>query len=111
MEIQRFPIEDLPAAVAEAWEKSKYEQGYNRISMAVIALQYGHLDALEALVESLASEGPDSYWMIQEARPAVLQYTGFKGSNKELKSWFEANRSVLKFDSEKKKFVVDTKGR
>ena len=108
--IQYFPIEKLSEAVAEAWERGKYDNEYNRISMATVAVRYGHLDALEVLVDVLASGNRDNYWVTQEARPAVLQSTDFRGSNAELKDWFEANRSLLRFDTEKKKFVMDSKG-
>ena len=107
--IQHLPIENMPEAVEEAWNRSKYEHGYNRISMATIAIGYGNLDALEALVNSLTSETHDSYWVNQDARPAVLQYTNFTGSNAELKDWFQNNRSFLRFDPEQKKFVIGRK--
>ncbi len=107
--IQHLPIENMPGAVEDAWHRSQHEHGYNRISMAAIAVKYGHLDALEALVESLTSETHDGYWIAQEARPAVLRHTSFTGSNEELKNWFLANRSLLRFDPDKKKFVVDKK--
>lgn len=106
-EIQYLPIENMPGAIAEAWHRSKYEYGYNRVSMAVIAVKYGHIDALEALIESLTSKTPDSLYINQEARPAVLQYTDFRGSNEELKKWFQDNWALLRFDPEVKKFIVD----
>ncbi|MFC1494385.1 hypothetical protein ACFL6W_03805 [Thermodesulfobacteriota bacterium] len=105
--IQYLPIENMPEAVAEAWSRSMYEPGYSRISMAAIAVKYGHLDALEALIESLTSQTPDNYYIAQEARPAIFQHTEFRGSNAELIEWFQANRSFLRFDPEEKKFKID----
>lgn len=106
--IKHLPIEDMPGAVAEAWQRSKYGDDCNRIYMAIIAVKYGHLDALAVLVDSLTSGTPDSYWSSQEARPAVLRHTGFRGSNSELGRWFEANRDQLRFDAESCKFIMAT---
>ena len=92
----------------KAWNRSRYGDDCNRLYMATVAVQYGHLDALEALIDALVSADPksESHWLPQQARPAVLRATDFRGANTELESWFRANRNALRFDADAKKFVV-----
>jgi hypothetical protein len=106
-EIKDLPIEDMPGAMAEAWERSKFDDDCNRQYMAVAALSFGHVDALGALIDILTSGEPDNRWMSREIRPAVLQVIDFRGTNAELAKWFAEHRDHLRFDAETKKFVVD----
>ncbi len=105
--IKHLPIEDISGAVAEAWQRSKYDYDGNRICMANIAVEYGHLDALAILIDSLICATPNSRWSNPEVRPTVLRYTGFRGSNDALARWFETNRDLLRFDQNTKKYVID----
>ena len=106
--IKNLPIENMPAAVAEAWEESQYEHEYERQRMAVIAVEYGRVDALEFLVDALItpSDSTSSNYMKKEMRFAVLKAIDSKGSNEELAEWLEANKDHLQFDMGSKKFVV-----
>lgn len=109
--IEHLPIKDMAGAVEEAWKRSKYSHDSNRNYMAVIAVRYGHLDALEALVDMLTFGTPDGYWSSREARPAVLRYTDFRGSNSELEHWFNTHREQLRFDPKISKFVIVPEGK
>jgi len=100
-----LPIEDLDGAVAEAWERSRSDQEYERTSMAMIAAEYGHLDALTVLIEGLPY-GSISEYRISDARGAIMKSTDFRGSNDELAEWFKLNKDQLTFDLKTKKFVV-----
>ena len=108
--IKHLPIEDMPGAVAEAWERCKYGDSFGVYQMAIIALEYGHIDALAVLIETLTSGTKKPYHdhVIRDIRPALLMHVDFRGSNEELAQWFEKNRDNLRFDKEAKKFVVDT---
>jgi len=100
-----LPIEDLDGAVAEAWESSRYDQEYERTAMAMIATEYGHLDALTVLIEGL-TYGSISEYRISDARGAIMKSTDFRGSNDELAEWFKLNKDQLTFDPETKKFII-----
>lgn len=105
--IQNLPIKDLSGAVAQAWEKCLYAHSSERNSMAVIAAEYGHLDALAVVIDSLMLEKSNEYWLSQEARPALLRCMDFFGTDAEMFEWFNLNKKRLRFNSETKKFEVD----
>lgn len=106
--IRNLPIEDMPGAVANAWKESRYEHEYEQQRMAMIALEFGHIDALELLVDALISpsDSTSSSFMKKQMRFAVLKATGFIGSNEELAKWLATNKERLQFDMETKKFVI-----
>ena len=106
-EIKNLPIDDLPGAVAEAWERSKHDDDCNRQYMAIAALPYGHVDALAVLIELLTSSETDNQWLARETRPAIFQVIDFRGSNAELAKWFAEHREHLRFDTETKKYVIE----
>jgi len=105
--IKHLPIENLSGAVDEAWQRSKNGDDCNRRYMALIALEYGHMDALSALIDILTSVQSDNYGNAQEIRPAIFRVVDFRGSNEELAQWFRANRDNLRFDPKTRKFVTD----
>ena len=104
-EICYLPIKDLDEAVAEAWERSRFDHEYERSAMAMIAAEYGHIDALTALIEGL-TRGTINEYRISDVRGAIMKTTGFIGSNEKLMEWFNLNKDQLTFDPETKKFVV-----
>lgn len=79
----------------------------------VIAAGAGDVDALGELIDVLNNRKPDAsfkYLQLGEKdlqRDNVTQFIEFKGSNKEIAEWFEANREKLVFDNFKKRFVVE----
>jgi len=106
-EIKNLPIENMQGAVAEAWERSRFDDSCNRQYMAIAALPYGHMDALSALIDILTSGESGDQWMSNEIRPAIFQVIDFRGSNAELAKWFSTHRDHLRFDTESKKYVID----
>ena len=104
--IKDLPIENMEGAVAEAWKATPADTfGYRRFFMAEIAAQYGHLDALEVLAETAETTNAAEY-LTKKAREAFYRFTEFVGDKKEVFSWFWANRTRLRFDPAKRKFVV-----
>lgn len=104
--IKHLPIDDMTEAVARAWKMSQYGGPYDRNAMAVVAIEYGHEDALAVLIDILLSARGPSSFASRETRPAILKHVEFRGSNEELVRWFEQNRKHIHFDKEAKKFVV-----
>lgn len=105
--IKGLPIENISEAVDEAWQKSKNGDDCNRQYMAMVALEYGHVDALSTLIDVLTSGEANNSWTSHEIRPAILRVVDFRGSNEDLAQWFRTNRDKLRFDPKTKKFVTD----
>jgi hypothetical protein len=98
-------MEDLEDTVGEAWENAKKAHSeWDKNSFAPIAASYGHVDALEVIINSLDSpaNGPSVY----QPRKQIFQYTEVRGTNDEIRKWFKKNKSKLVFDAEAEKFVV-----
>jgi hypothetical protein len=109
--IKDLPGIELSKEVGDSWERVKEggEPGnwWEVQSMAAIALEYGHLDALEREVEILGKNdqmrfGPDN----MDPRRLILRYTEAHGSSDEIRKWFQENKSRLVFDQQARKFVV-----
>jgi hypothetical protein len=103
--IKDLPGIDLTEAVAEAWRYAKRERGYEAAYMAPVALEYGHKDALELIVNSLGKSDHDASY-VREAEQLIVEYTDAGGSNEEIRKWFAANKDKLVFDPVTKKFRV-----
>ncbi len=107
--IKDLPIEDLDGAVTEAWKNSQYDHEYSRQRMAMVAVEYGHLDALEYLIETLASPSASTRsHTLRDIRLLVMGATGLSESNEKLAEWFNTNRDHLIFDSRSQKFVINS---
>lgn len=104
--IRDLPIPDFSFCVDQAWEKSKNSDEYEAKSMAQIAAEYGHLDALDDLIGILTDDRANDQYYAREARTTLLRLLGFRGSNNELVEWYEANKARLVFDPAKKKYVI-----
>ena len=105
--IHDLPGIDLGDAVAEAWEKAKREGEWEMVAMAQAAIEFGHIDALEYVVNDLIS--PRSKLRAYEThdiREVVLRHIDFRGTNEEIRSWFQANKERLVFDPATRKFRV-----
>ncbi len=101
--IKYIPGIELGPAVARAWEKVKFEHKCAASSMVPIAVEFGHLDALERALEDLdATKG----CRVSNARGLILRFTDARGDSDEIRSWFAANRDNLEFDPAIKKFRV-----
>ena len=104
--IKNLPIDDLPGAIDIAWEECRVSHPYSRESMALIAATFGHLDALETVVE-LATTGRPTYWNTREAKRVLRKHTEFREAPSKLEAWFETNKDKLKFDPESRRFVIE----
>ena len=98
-------IEDLEDAVGEAWKNTKKEHSeWGQNSFAPIAASYGHVDALEVIIDSLGS--PSLSPSVHQPRKYIFQYTKFRGTNDEIRKWFKQNKSKLEFDKQNEKFTI-----
>ena len=113
-----LPDFDLAGAAAEAWAFAKDlpsgpsdTMDYGRkISFAIVAVYYGHLDALEFLVKQQL-ELQESSWTYKRIRHVILQHSELSGTKSEIADSFEKHKHSLVFDSEKKKFVIVKDGK
>ena len=102
--IARLPGIDLTQAAPIAWEKARGDK-YEIVDLTEAALSVGYLPALDFVVETLDNNNglqPSQY----SPRALLFQFTAIQGSNEELKKWYEANRTSLRFDTGLKRFVV-----
>jgi len=104
--IAELPGIDIAPSVAEAWRRAKREP-FAKLSVAKAAVEFGHLDALEALVDSI--DDPQGTSMFMEARGTILRRIGFYGSNEQIRTWFAENKDKLVFNPNSKKFEVREK--
>ncbi len=102
--IKNLPIENLPGAVQDAWQMTR-SLGVGLGLTALIAAEYGHLDALECLFEELTGISGNDEWFAKRARKVIYRVTDFTGSKEEALAWFKTCRENLRFDPEKKRFV------
>ncbi len=105
--IANLPIEDMPGAVEKAWKESQFDHDYERRQMAMIAAEYGHIDALAYLIETLKNPTDQfSNFVQQQIRLTVFKLTGTGGSSEDQTAWFRTNKDRLQFDPESKKYGV-----
>ncbi len=100
--INAVPNIDLTDEVKKVWQRSKFAHDYERLSMAKIAIAYGHKDALEALIDGLKTS--ESEWQRREIRQTLNRHLSKKGSNEELLKWFKWHKDEVTFNKEKKMF-------
>ncbi len=105
-------IKDLPGiklsdSVAEAWRRASHSE-WEATSMAPIAMEYGHLDALAYAVRTLTDPSPSEQRRYDNWRlwGPVGRHTDAPRSAEGLKSWFAQNEDRLVFDPETKMFRV-----
>jgi hypothetical protein len=101
--IRNLPGVELEEAVAKAWENAKREP-WESASFAPVAIEFGHLDALELAVKHLNDDPRMSHWY--DARGLLLRHTDAYGTNEDIQRWFFENKDKLVFDPESKKFHV-----
>jgi ankyrin repeat protein/beta-lactamase regulating signal transducer with metallopeptidase domain len=113
-ELKNQPGFDLKGAVDEAWKNQVHGPAsfsspdrMEDYGMAVIASQYGHLDALEYLFKALAAKSTVySGW--PDPRSVILGVTQANGTNDEIIEWYQKNKDRLKFDQIQKKFILQS---
>ncbi len=99
--IKNLPGIQLDKAVADSWARAKNDP-YQRGSFAPIAAQYGDVEALSVVFDDL--NNPTSHYLEESPRQFVLRMTDATGSNAELRAWYDANRTTIRFDAAAKKF-------
>jgi hypothetical protein len=103
--LKNLPAIDLTDAVGRAWREARWDNPWETRQMAEIAMQHGHIDALGYLVEQLDDDGfaPLGF---SRARGLVLIYTEARGTNEDIRVWFDENRDKLVFDPGTRKYVI-----
>lgn len=104
--LQAIPFTDWPEMVDEAWQKER--GGYHsNVGMARLAAEYGHLDALDELIDVLR-EPTDEYssWKKRETQKTLWKILDTRRGGTDLIAWYDANRKQLVFDVERKVYVV-----
>jgi len=80
----------------------------NYSSFAPMAAEYGNIDALGTLIDTLRASSSylshSSTYNIR--RTNVLKFIDYRGSNNDIKQWYEANKDKLVFDGLRKRFVM-----
>jgi len=101
--IQRIPGLVLPPAlIQKAWLRSGNRW---RTRMVVVLLDYGMVEGLEFAADFLSKPWiPEDYRL--SPRDLMLTYTDQRGSDEELRAWFQANKQRLQFDARTRKFSV-----
>jgi len=103
-----YSIKDVPgigidqALVHEAWKKAiSWERPY----LAAITLDHGVVEALGYVVGRL-SDPWSTKWVGATPQELILRYTGVRGSDNELRQWYDESKDRLVFDAEAKQFRV-----
>ena len=102
--IKKLPGIKLDRAVETTWRASEWGSQDDRKQCALIASEYGYVNALETLVKMLN----DSTWEVLASRKFTL-LTGKTGSKKQIKKWFNANKNKLVFDKKTRHYVINYK--
>ncbi|MHC4955347.1 MAG: carboxypeptidase-like regulatory domain-containing protein [Planctomycetota bacterium] len=103
--IRKLPGLDASKAVERMWQRTK-KQRWSGNQAAKVAVEFGYVDALAALVDVMQS---GDNWERGRASSAVRNWTGQSGSVEEIAKWFSKNRDQLVFDPKKKKYIVEPK--
>jgi hypothetical protein len=102
--IRDLPGIDLTDAVAKAWTERGHHD-WEKTGIAKVAVQYGHLDALEYLIDLLQDEQRNR-WQTSSIRALLRRHMDFYGSTKEMAEWLKKNKGGIVFDNDTKKFKV-----
>lgn len=102
--IRSLPGLDLTDAVEQVWKNSRLDR-WEKNRMAAIAVGYGHADALACLFDALGTVSERDFYR-PSLREAILSHVDARGSNDELKAWFQKNKDKLVFDPKDKMFRV-----
>ena len=71
-----------------------------------MAAEYVHIDALKFVALQWTDFSEDDDWFARNARRVFSQITDFTGTKAETADRFKTHRDCLKFDPEKKMFVL-----
>jgi len=101
--LKEIPELELDEAVERAWQRAKFGHTGMVTMMVPIAIEYGYPDALEQAVRDIDET---SGIRVFNARDLVLKFTDARGSNEEIRKWYEENKDRLVFDPDRRRFVV-----
>lgn len=114
--IQGLPGIDLSEAVAEAWRNASWRREiagdtdawfntsfFSVRDAAQIAVEFGHLEALEVCISRMGRREWTSRGTWEEV---VRKHIDFIGNAADTEAWFLANRDKLKFDPATRKYFV-----
>ncbi len=106
-DLKNLPGIQLKDAVVRMWAASKSWTGFkaeSRCQVAEAAMDYGSADALEFAVAKFDSPATND-WYREKLGKAIRERTGLLGPDKDIHTWFEANKGKLAFDSNRRRFV------
>ena len=107
--LQALPDYDLAHTVNVCWKRAGEDKiPVNQASFAMLAAEQGNVDALRVLVDQLNTV--NSYYAnsttYNARRTNVLRFIDYRGSNQEIRAWFEKNQDKLTFDNLQKRYVL-----
>lgn len=102
---------DLERTVSEMWRNSQQGNASHTVyQVAVVAVRYGHIEALQALVNQLNqrsgyynNNGENTY---DQQRTMVMRYIDFSGSNAEIAQWLTDHKDELVFDHVTQRYLL-----
>jgi len=108
--IKKLPGIELEDAVAKMWDKKRLSNlSWEKDDAAIVAVEWGHLDALTYLINRLKQPQLNQH-ISGEIQNAIWQMTEQSGSPEELDKWFKENGNNLTFDKKTGKYVVKKAG-
>ena len=107
--LRALPDYDLGHTVNACWKRaSAGELSVSTSTLAPMAAEFGNVDALGSMIGQL--QHASSYMINSSSHNArrinALRFIDYRGSNTEVKAWFEANKRKLVFDHFRKRFVL-----
>lgn len=111
--LRTLPGYDADRTIRAMWEsldpdaKDNFTRR-NRRELAVYAAEAGQVEALGALIQRL-QKGPDFGVRLDEVvkpRLHTTRFIDFRGTDAEIKRWYDANKDKLEFDRLRQKFVL-----
>lgn len=107
--LKSLPDYDLTKTVDACWDRAN--NGRLEISPSSLALQFaelGNVQSLGNLISGLPPVSRNAYVRRNAYTPrlSVLRLIDTRGSNVEIKAWFEINKDKLAFDRFRQRFIV-----
>jgi len=101
--IKDLPGIELKKEVAEVWKNSK-EREINMFSVGLIALAFGHKDALEYVLNYI--KNPEQKYYLERGINTVYKHVDFDGNIDKIDEWFRQNELNIIYDKKDKKFKL-----
>lgn len=101
---------DMASAVSKGWglvnSHQQVSNPWKKSEMALVAIRYGYIDALEYLIENLSREA--KVWN-DMTREAIFLYSDVRGTDQDIRDWFYKNKKTIYFDYKTQKYVEGKK--